>query len=77
MGIEISRERLDIEADTGPARESRLPVLASDLEQTMGPLQRHPEAARARELLARPVRAYAAQRTDTSLADSDGLFAAE
>jgi hypothetical protein len=72
-GIEIPRERLDLEAKTGEERQSRLPMLAQDLEQSMGPVQRHPEAARARELLARPRREHAGGATDPRVAPAGGL----
>ena len=78
-GIEIPRERLDIEAKAGQERESRLPLLAQDLEQSMGPLQRHPEAVRARELLAQSVRERAERSADPRVAPPGdlGLLAAE
>ena len=75
-GIRVSRDRLDMEADPEPARSSRLPLLAQDLERTLGPVLRHPEAARARELLAHPF-ADAAELPDPSLTQKGGVWAAE
>lgn len=51
-GIRIPPERLDAEAAIGKARRSRLSLIVRDVERTLGPVQRHPQAPAARELLA-------------------------
>ena len=50
--IAIDPERLEAEAVTGHARRIRLSTIARDVERTLGPIQPHPRADLARDLLA-------------------------
>lgn len=50
--VQISPHRLEGEAKVGRARREHLTNLARDVERMLGKLERHPEAAKARELLA-------------------------
>jgi hypothetical protein len=52
IGVRIPAHRLEGEAKVGHARRAHLTVMARDIERTLGRIERHPEAAKARELLA-------------------------
>jgi flavin-dependent dehydrogenase len=56
-GLRIGAERLALETLPSLERRKRLSELARDVERSLGPVHRHPEAAQARALLAeiRPV----------------------
>lgn len=50
-GIPIRAERVALEELPSLERRKRLPELARDVERSLGPVRRHPEAAKVRELL--------------------------
>ena len=52
IGLQISAHRLEGEAKVGKARRDHMTVMGRDVERTLGRIDRHPEAAEARALLA-------------------------
>jgi flavin-dependent dehydrogenase len=50
--VRIAPERLELETLAGRARRHRLSEIARDVERTLGPVRRHPDAGEARNLLA-------------------------
>lgn len=52
LGIQIAAHRMEGEAKVGRARREHLTDIARDVERTLGRIERHPEADKARELLA-------------------------
>lgn len=60
-GVGVSEERLAMETLGSLERRKALPELARDAERTLGPVRRHPEAARARALFANPRPAVAGE----------------
>ena len=52
MGVQITPHRLEGESKVGRARRPHLTTVARDVERMLGRLERHPDAAKARELLA-------------------------
>lgn len=52
IGIAITPSRLEGEGKIGKARRDHLSVMARDVERTLGRIVRHPEAEKARDLLA-------------------------
>ncbi len=52
LQVEIAPERLEIESAGSLVRHRRLSTIAKDIERSLGPVRRHPEAVSARELLA-------------------------
>jgi flavin-dependent dehydrogenase len=51
IGVQVSAHRLAGETKIGRARRDHLSLMARDVERTLGRIKRHPEAAKARELL--------------------------
>lgn len=52
LGLQISLHRLDGETKIGKARRDHMTQMQRDVERTLGRIQYHPDAAKARELLA-------------------------
>jgi hypothetical protein len=52
LGLQISLHRLEGETKIGKARRDHMTQMQRDVERTLGRIQYHPDAAKARELLA-------------------------
>jgi flavin-dependent dehydrogenase len=61
LGLKISSERLDAEGKVGKGRRDHMTVMGRDVERTLGRIERHPQAAEARALLASTMQAATPQ----------------